>query len=106
MVVLCMVQLIRNWMGPCDILLVMTGLQNEAFIYFLIAAPVLLLGPWAVDQYGVIGLASVVAIAILVSRVLQYFVVVWKLGVTPHANLNPAFLKQLSLIIKGKLHLS
>ncbi len=101
LIVLCIIQLMRNWMGPCDVLLVMTGHQIEAFVCFVIASPLLLLGPWSVHEFGLMGLTSVIAMAILVSRILQYFVVVRKLGVSPHAELNYAFLKSLVQFSRG-----
>lgn len=100
--VFCVVQFARNWMGPCDVVLVMTGKQMIALLCFVCAAPILLLGPWAVESYGLVGLSVVVSLAILVSRTLQYFAIVQTLGINPHADFKRSFLTELTEMIRGR----
>ncbi len=95
LIIIASAQMIRNWTGPCGVALLMTGHQRWAFACFCLAAPLLLLGPWAVSNYGMIGITSVVAAAFLTARIGHYLVVRWKLGVVPHANLAPRFLSEL-----------
>ena len=103
--IFCLVQFVRNWMGPCDVVLVMTGKQIQAFCCFAISTPILLAGPWAVANHGLTGLTIVIAAAVLLSRTLQYIVIVKTLSISPHAELKPAFLSQLTDMIRGRLKL-
>ena len=95
LIILASAQMIRNWTGPCGVALLMTGHQRWAFGCFCLAAPILLLGPWSVERFGIAGISTVVAAALLTARLGHYFVVRWKLGVVPHANLTPKFLSEL-----------
>jgi O-antigen/teichoic acid export membrane protein len=88
-----LVQIVRNWLGPCDTLLVMTGHQRAAFACFLLAAPILAFGPYAVSQFGVSGIGVVIAVAVLTSRFLQYVAVRKYLSLRPHADFRPLFLR-------------
>ena len=103
--IFCIVQFIRNWMGPCDIVLVMTGRQMMAFFCFACAAPILLVGPWAVANYGLVGLTLVISAAVLLSRTLQYLVILKSLGISPSAELKPDFLSRLARVIRGNMQL-
>ena len=93
--ILASVQMVRNWMGPCDVILVMTGHQWWALACFLVALPVLAIGPFAINQFGVLGITAVVAAALLISRIGQYLVVRRKIGILPQANLAPVFITRL-----------
>ena len=95
LIVLSLVQIIRNWAGPCDTLLIMTGHQRTAFLCFLLASPILLAGPWSVRIFGVTGIAIVIAFAVLASRLLQYAVVRRYLLLKPHADLSPVFFRKI-----------
>jgi O-antigen/teichoic acid export membrane protein len=100
LVIMCVAQAVRNWMGPNDVTLIMTGHQTAAWLCFVIAAPLLLLGPWAAQQYGLVGVTLVVFAASTLARGLQYVAVRLKLGVSAHASLSPRFL--LTLLTVGR----
>lgn len=102
LILLALVQIVRNWAGPCDTLLIMTGHQRAAFMSFLVASPILCLGPWAVSQWGVTGIAAVIAAAVLASRLLQYAAVRIYLGLRPHADFRPVFLRSVWRFVATK----
>ncbi len=95
LIVLSLVQIIRNWAGPCDTLLIMTGHQRAAFWCFALASPILLAGPWAVRAMGVTGIAIVIALAVLASRLLQYATVRRVLALKPQADLSAEFCRKI-----------
>ncbi len=93
---LAVIQWIRNWLGPCHLVLVMTGHQRAAFLCYLAASPILLAGPWAARSYGLFGITCVAAAASTLPRVLHWWVVKRQLEIEPRASLDPRYLRQLT----------
>ena len=95
MAILCAAHMVRVLIGPAHVTLMMTGHQLAALVCFLATLPLLLFAPWAVEHFGLVGIAVVIALSTTLPRIFEYAVVRVKLGVDAMASPSPRLLQDL-----------
>lgn len=93
--VLLLGQIVFALTGPCGTALMMTGYQRVSLYAVLSVLPVFALAPWAATSLGLLGAASVFAVAIASQNLIQSIVVARFLGLVTRPSFSPQYIRGL-----------
>ncbi len=97
----CLGQLVYALTGPCGPALLMTGHQRVVLVTMLASVSIFALTPIAVDQYGVNGIAALVALFVAANNVLQCVALRARTGLKTVPCFELSFLRSLYAAATG-----
>lgn len=94
--ILCIGWIFNVFSGSCGVVLVMTGHQNISMRTTAVSALIFISGGlWATHNYGLLGMASIVAIVMILQNAINFYYVRKKVGIWTHASFSMKPVKEL-----------